>query len=53
MAREVPRSEWAGALERFSREHRAWLAVVDRAGEHPLRVAAPPGALDGLAPGER
>jgi hypothetical protein len=37
MADEVPRADWAGALERFSREHRAWLARVDRAGEHPLR----------------
>ena len=103
MGREVARADWAGALERFSREHRAWLACVDRGDEHPLRwvgfeapgrlairfaddtpevlvaepravriddagleiespqgvtrlrfrVAAPPGALDGLAPGER
>lgn len=103
MAREVARADWAGALERFSREHRAWLAGVNGGEEHPLRgvgfeapgrlaicfaddtpevvvaepralriddagleiesregvtrlrfrVAAPPGTLDGLAPGER
>jgi hypothetical protein len=53
MAREVPRSEWAGALERFSREHRAWLAVVDRAGEPCSPRDRAPEALDGLAPGER
>lgn len=26
--RKVPPSEWAGVLDRFSREHRAWLATV-------------------------
>lgn len=26
--RKVPRAQWAGVLERFSREHRAWLATV-------------------------
>ncbi len=44
--RKVPREEWAGALDRFSREHRAWLAnVLDvhgdveavRVEERPLR----------------
>lgn len=26
--RKVPPAEWAGVLDRFSREHRAWLATV-------------------------
>lgn len=34
---EVPRADWVEALERFSREHRAWLARVNRGDEHPLR----------------
>ena len=116
--REIPVPEWDPFLDQFSREHRAWLASVDRAhpgapshlevGERPLRsietdavtgieirfqdgsvrveapkalrvdetdegaargleiedwsgervrlrlrIAAPPGALDGLAPLER
>jgi hypothetical protein len=38
MALEVPRADWVASLERFSREHRAWLALVERAGEHPLRA---------------
>lgn len=45
--RKVPRGEWAGALDRFSREHRAWPAnVLDvhgdveavRVEERPLRA---------------
>ena len=44
--RKVPRAEWVGALDRFSREHRTWLAnVLDvhgdveavRVEERPLR----------------
>lgn len=26
--RKIPRAEWSGVLDRFSREHRAWLATV-------------------------
>ena len=108
--REIPAREWPEFLERLGREHRAWLATVERGGliqarEEPLqsisardgieiqigaqtirvdapravrveqtkegapqalhiddpaggltlrfRVAIAPGALDGLAPGER
>jgi hypothetical protein len=28
--REIPRTLWSEFLDRFSREHRAWLATVDR-----------------------
>lgn len=40
--REIPMREWPDALERLGREHRAWLATVDRNGrvearEQPLR----------------
>ena len=31
--REIPIADWDAFLERFSREHRAWLASVERA--HP------------------
>lgn len=34
---EVPRADWVRSLERFSREHRAWLAFVEPGAEHPLR----------------
>jgi hypothetical protein len=109
--RDIPMSEWRPFLERLGREHRAWLATIERgdliqAREEPLqsisaangieirigeqvvrvdepralrveetgegapqtleiddaagarvrlrfRVAVAPGALDGLAPGER
>jgi hypothetical protein len=30
--REIPPGEWQTFLDRFSREHRAWLASVDRLG---------------------
>ena len=49
MIREVPAGEWRRFLERFSREHRAWLAtvhVVDargtvtRCAQIPLKSAA-------------
>jgi hypothetical protein len=29
-AREIPIAQWAEFLDQFSREHRAWLATVDR-----------------------
>ena len=111
MMRDIPAREWPAVLDRIAREHRAWLATVERGGlvqarEEPLvsisaaegieirigdqairvdepralrveetkagetralqiddaagapvtlrfRVALAPGALDGLAPGER
>jgi hypothetical protein len=30
--REIPQREWQAFLDEFSREHRAWLASVDRSG---------------------
>jgi Family of unknown function (DUF5335) len=35
--REIPVDEWAEFLDQFSREHRAWLASVERA--HPGSVS--------------
>lgn len=29
-AREIPTTQWSQVLEQFSRQHRAWLATVDR-----------------------
>jgi hypothetical protein len=29
-AREIPTAQWSEFLDQFSREHRAWLATVDR-----------------------
>lgn len=63
--RKVPRAQWAGVLERFSREHPAWLAtVLDVQGDVQairaewlrLRAVAPRVLrIDetGLAPAER
>ena len=39
--REVPESHWPEFLDRFSRQHRAWLATIDRArAGADFRVAA-------------
>lgn len=40
--RDIPQAEWRAFLDRLSREHRAWLATVDRDGrvearDEPLR----------------
>jgi hypothetical protein len=35
-AQEIPRQEWARALEQFSRRHRGWLASVANAAQAPL-----------------
>jgi hypothetical protein len=49
--REVSPHEWAGALDSFSREHRAWLATVEEpcgatSTERPLRsIRAEHGAI--------
>jgi hypothetical protein len=29
MLQDIPRTEWADTLARFTREHRAWIATVD------------------------
>jgi hypothetical protein len=31
--REIPAGEWPRFLDRLAREHRAWVATVDRGGE--------------------
>ena len=43
--REIPRAEWRACLDQFSRQHRAWLASVDRlgrAGDHQMEVVERP-----------
>jgi hypothetical protein len=50
-ARDIPQNEWPSILEEFSREHRAWLATVERidsigsrhveALERPLNAVTP------------
>ena len=30
--REIPKEEWAMFLEQFSRDHRAWIATIERSG---------------------
>jgi hypothetical protein len=50
-ASDIPQSEWPTVLEEFSREHRAWLATVERidpigsrhveASERPLNAVTP------------
>lgn len=49
--RDIPESEWPAALREFSRDHRAWLATVERidtigarhveAAERPLNAVTP------------
>jgi hypothetical protein len=58
-AREIPVAEWPAFLDQFSREHRAWLATVDRARpgspgytaavERPLTSVEPHMAADRIA----
>jgi hypothetical protein len=48
--REIPAREWPAFLDRLAREHRAWLATVDRSGlvevrDQPLKSIA---AADGI-----
>jgi hypothetical protein len=38
--REIPRGEWRAFLDQFSRDHRAWLASVDRFGHDTARRVA-------------
>ena len=59
--REIPASEWRDFLEQFSRDHRAWLATVERLAEaashrevvdRPLRSLVPEisgGKITGIA----
>jgi hypothetical protein len=35
--REIPSSQWPGFLESLGRQHRAWLATVDRGGRVEVR----------------
>jgi hypothetical protein len=49
--REIPTPEWAPFLERLGREHRAWLATVDRDGrvearEEPLESISAAKGID-------
>jgi hypothetical protein len=49
--REVPAREWPGFLEKVAREHRAWLATVDRNGrvearEQPLQAISAERGID-------
>jgi len=30
--REIPKEEWAMFLDQFSRDHRAWIATIERSG---------------------
>jgi hypothetical protein len=50
--REIPAREWQEYLQQFSREHRAWLATVERvhAGGTPSRVEAVERPLDAVTP---
>ncbi|MGQ0751728.1 MAG: DUF5335 family protein [Betaproteobacteria bacterium] len=50
--REIPRSEWRPFLERFSREHRAWLATVERVSNDGLQVEAMERPLNCVSAGE-
>jgi hypothetical protein len=49
--REIPEREWPGFLEQLGRDHRAWLATVDRGGkievrEQPLESISARDAID-------
>jgi hypothetical protein len=49
--REIPAREWPAFLDKLGREHRAWLATVDRGGrvearEQPLESIAANGGID-------
>lgn len=49
--REIPTREWPAFLEKLGREHRAWLATVDRDGrveacEQPLESIAADKGID-------
>lgn len=50
--REIPSGEWQSYLQQFSRDHRAWLATVERvdAGGAPSRVEAVERPLDAVTP---
>ena len=56
-AREIPIAQWPEFLDQFSREHRAWLATVDRvpAGEpaHTDVVERPLASVTPLIAGKR
>jgi hypothetical protein len=49
--RDIPQSEWPAVLEEFSREHRAWLATVERIDSSGARhVDALQRPLDAVTP---
>lgn len=49
--REIPPAEWPAFLERFTCEHRAWLATVDRVRpDASARVEAVERPLDSVRP---
>lgn len=50
--REIPAGEWQDYLQQFSREHRAWLATVERvhAGGAPPEIQAVERPLDAVTP---
>jgi hypothetical protein len=50
-AREIPSAQWPAFLEQFSRDHRAWLATVDRLGTNsPGRLEAVEQPLGSVVP---
>jgi hypothetical protein len=49
--REIPTREWPAFLDKLGREHRAWLATIDRGGriearEQPLKSIAIDSGID-------
>jgi hypothetical protein len=49
--REIPVGDWQPFLDRLAREHRAWLATVERSGlvearEEPLKSIAVDGGIE-------
>ncbi|MGH6619210.1 MAG: DUF5335 family protein [Alphaproteobacteria bacterium] len=49
--REIPTREWPAFLDQLGREHRAWLATVERSGvaearDQPLESISVAGAID-------
>jgi hypothetical protein len=55
--REIPRGEWQGFLDQFSRDHRAWLVRMDRFSPDAERQAEindrPLGSVTARAAGQR
>jgi hypothetical protein len=47
--RDIPRAEWPAFLERFSREHRAWLATIHGVERRTPVTCVPSEAITALA----